>query len=718
VLNDALKYLSRGWKVFPLHTVDCAGACSCGNTTCSDAGKHPRVRRGVKEASADPAQIQAWFGPGSPPSNIGIATGEASGITVLDIDTAAGKQGATTWAELIAEGGEPQTLVARTGSGGMHFVFKYNSALKTSSNTLGPGVDCRNDNGYIVAPPSRHRSGGVYAWENDAEPVALPAHLAKRKETRGRPRKDDPLRQKYSIEQARSMLECVPPDDRDLWRAIGVILGREFDRSDQAWAVYNDWSAQWKGTPGRNHNEIMHEAFYEISQRSSEKELTMGTLVRAALANGWVPKVGEVPVTNFVYYAPGNNFIYRPTTAFWIAEAVNSVVSPINEGGKLIKPSDWLKLNAAVTSMTSDPNLEEEVVKGFDCKDGVLIERVGASVYNTYQRPSIELGDARLAFPFVNHVRKVFCKEGDADQFLDYMAHRVQKPGEKPRFALLIAGDQGVGKDTAVEFCCSAIGAWNVASVDPAALDSGFNEYAASVLVRVSEAANLHDMNKWAFNERMKVLIAGTPDHIQINPKYGQKYSVRMHCGVIITTNHLSTGIYIPSDDRRYDVIECATKMEMGLTNDAESREYFGELWDWFYEGGASHVAALLNERNISRFSASNGQRKTEAHGNVVSSNMNSDHWLLDALDELDSPKVVRSDAIISTVTKEGMAVKEIAVKLLPAMLRAGYQPFRNHARKDGRWKLGTKLVTVYVAGQAPRNEVVNALNGLREAPF
>ncbi|HET8704936.1 MAG TPA: bifunctional DNA primase/polymerase, partial [Pseudomonadales bacterium] len=82
VLEWALEYLRMGWAVFPLHSIDSEGKCTCGAHPCGDAGKHPTVRRGVKEASKDEAQIRAWFNVNHP-INIGLATGEISGITVL-----------------------------------------------------------------------------------------------------------------------------------------------------------------------------------------------------------------------------------------------------------------------------------------------------------------------------------------------------------------------------------------------------------------------------------------------------------------------------------------------------------------------------------------------------------------------------------------------------------------------------------------------------------
>lgn len=701
----AIEYVKKGWFVFPIHSIE-NGRCTCGVPSCSDAGKHPRVKRGLKEASRDLTKIDEWFGKGSPPSNIAILTGIKSGITVIDIDIGEGKFGADSWAEIIKDHGEPETLISKTGSGGMHVIFQYNSALKTASNILGKGIDCRNDGGYIVAPPSRHYSGNKYKWENKGTDIAvLPAHLSQRKETRGRPRKNDLYRNKYTLEQITFMLEVIPADDRDLWRAVGIILGREFNCIDEAWEIYVQWSDTWDGKKGRMHDNIMHDAFYKISQEESDKQLTVGTIVKAAMDNGWAPKKGEVPVDNFIFFGPGNNYIYLPTTSYWSAGAVDAAVSSVNVDGKIIKASVWLKENKLVTSMTCDPAIKGDYLKGSDCREGEVVETKGAALFNAYRRPNIDLGDSNLAKPFLNHVYKMFPREGDAEQFLNYMAHRVQRPEEKPRFALLISGGQGVGKDTAVEFCGPAIGVWNFANIDPSALESGFNEFATATLIRINEAANLHEMTKWAFNERTKVLISGSPDICQINPKYGQKFTVRMHCGVVITTNHLAEGIYIPKDDRRYDVIECATLAEMGLGGDAERREYFTDLWNWFIsDGGASHVAAYLVEKDISSFSANNGQRKTDAHATIVAGGMSGDQWLDDIMDELDYPNAVRSDWIIKRAIENGESEKKVCVKLSNSIGRLGYVMFRS-ANQDGRWKINGKKVTVYIkAGKVPKD--------------
>lgn len=695
-LAAAMIYINLGWYVFPVHSVDEEGQCTCGTPDCANAGKHPATPHGFKDATLDLAQVKRLFKPRPVPFNIGIATGKRSGITVIDIDMGPGKVGAETWAKLIQEHGEAETLRSRTGSGGMHLVFAYDASLKTGNNRLGQHVDVKNNGGCIIVAPSRHKSGGVYSWENWGTALApLPAYLIPLKPddapTRGRPRKDDPLRRRYTPAEFRDMLSYVSADDRDMWRNVGVIAGREFNCSEEAFGIYKEWSNTWTGEKAANHDRVMHEAFYEVSQQPAERALSMGTIIKAAMEHGWAPKSGGVPVEDFVYYGPEGTYLYLPTLDAWSGPAVNVAVSSVNVDGQIMKASEWLKTNGCVTSLACDPIIKGRFAYDVNCVNGELVPNVGGRVLNTYRKPTIELGDPDKAGPLVDHVHRVMPREGDADQVFNYLAHLVQQADVKLRFALLIGGEQGVGKDTIVEFCIPALGAWNVSNIAPSTLSTQFNEYVASTLVRISETANQKEMSRFVFNELVKTLIAGSPDSAVVNPKYQPKFTTRLRCGVIITTNHLLSGLYIPQDDRRYDVIECATKGEMGLADDATRRAYFERLWAWFHqEDGARHVAAFLHARDLTGFSASNGQRKTAAHQLIIQKSMSGDEWFNDALEAMGNPDLFRGDVFMVQAVRNGEDAVEVRGKLPHAAERAGFKRYPGPT-KDGRWLNGDK---------------------------
>jgi hypothetical protein len=169
-VDAALVYAGRGWAVFPLHTIR-LGRCSC-RRGCSHPAKHPITRHGLHDATTDTMTISSWWGRW-PWANIGIATGAISGLVVIDIDPAHGGTASLDQLQSLM-GSLPATLIAATGGGGEHLFFTHPGDVEIR-NTAGrlpgitdplPGVDLRGDGGYVVATPSRHRSGRPYTWTN------------------------------------------------------------------------------------------------------------------------------------------------------------------------------------------------------------------------------------------------------------------------------------------------------------------------------------------------------------------------------------------------------------------------------------------------------------------------------------------------------------------------------------------------------------------------
>ncbi|MFD6972192.1 bifunctional DNA primase/polymerase [Streptomyces sp. NPDC059949] len=173
-------YGKRGWRVLPLHNV-VNGKCTCGNPKqdpkhdFKQGGKHPVHGAWQDNATTDDQQITAWWSQ-RPNANIGIATGEASGIFVLDVDPDSG--GFDSLTALQAKYGDlPDTFLDETGSGGLHFFWNWPGFNpRNSAGKLGPGLDIRAEGGQVVAPPSVSAKG-PYSRGGAPEPVDAPEWL-------------------------------------------------------------------------------------------------------------------------------------------------------------------------------------------------------------------------------------------------------------------------------------------------------------------------------------------------------------------------------------------------------------------------------------------------------------------------------------------------------------------------------------------------------------
>jgi hypothetical protein len=132
--------------------------------------------------------------------------------------------------------------------------------------------------------------------------------------------------------------------------------------------------------------------------------------------------------------------------------------------------------------------------------EGGWIDRAGVSCINLYRGPQITLGNPRQADRWLDHVATVYPE--DCGHLVAWLAHRVQRPGEKINHALVLGGEQGIGKDTILEPVKAAIGPWNFAEVSPAHLLGRFNGFVKSVILRISEARDLGEIDRFSFYER------------------------------------------------------------------------------------------------------------------------------------------------------------------------------------------------------------------------
>ena len=148
--SAALEAMARGWAVFPVK------------------GKKPVTSNGLKDASTEARLAAIWF-ERHPTRGLAVATGDPSGVWVLDLD---GPEAVQRFVELQEEHGAVEKGVASKTARGYHLYFKMpvGGDIRNSAGKVAPGIDVRGTGGYVVLPPSPHPDGEGYRWRTGRGP--------------------------------------------------------------------------------------------------------------------------------------------------------------------------------------------------------------------------------------------------------------------------------------------------------------------------------------------------------------------------------------------------------------------------------------------------------------------------------------------------------------------------------------------------------------------
>lgn len=157
---DVLAKAGRGWRLNHAAMLLAEGGVPV--FPCAPGGKTPITRHGHLDATTDRRQVRVWWRL-HPWANIGIPTGAASGLVVVDVDVHGPANGMTAFvragdAGLVKGWG----LLVSTPTGGQHAHFPAIPGVEQRSWQAGnAGIDFRGDGGYIIAPPSIRMIDGI-----------------------------------------------------------------------------------------------------------------------------------------------------------------------------------------------------------------------------------------------------------------------------------------------------------------------------------------------------------------------------------------------------------------------------------------------------------------------------------------------------------------------------------------------------------------------------
>jgi hypothetical protein len=437
-------------------------------------------------------------------------------------------------------------------------------------------------------------------------------------------------------------------------------------------------------------------------------------------------------IGDFVAHMPSKKFIYIPTGDLWPAASVDARVPPCevvdNSGNPVLKSngeplrelaSDWISSHSPVEQMTFAPG-EPKIILGRVMQESGWNSLDGAAAFNIYlPPPRLPVNaDPAKAGKWLAH-GKLLYPEQDS-HIVKYFAHCAQRPGEKINHGLVLGGEQGIGKDTLLAALRYAVGAWNVQEVSASTMMGRFNGYNRSVVLVINEAKDLGEVNRYQFYEHMKPYLAAPPDALRTDEKNRPEYYVLNVCRGVMTTNHQTSGIYLPADDRRHYVAWSFVKAA------SFPERYWIEFWKWYESEGFGHVAAYLRTLDISDFDPKAPPPRTHAFWAIVDANRSDeDAELADLLDRLNRPPAVTIGRLIETASEGALYPTAEWLKdrknrrAIPIRLeRCGYIFVRNGDAEDGLFVISGRRQVIYARSDlAPREQFTAARTLARGRP-
>lgn len=282
-----------------------------------------------------------------------------------------------------------------------------------------------------------------------------------------------------------------------------------------------------------------------------------------------------------------------------------------------VKPS--LAINDVDTGLTVEGSTwwpgKPKIIQDLVVLEQGAVHTDGAACFNRYIPPRrTEKPRGFKPDPWIDHVRRLYPDPVEHEHFFDYCAHLIQHPEQKVNHGVVMAGAQGIGKDTALIPLRLGVGEWNTSEVGPDDIMGQYNPFVQSVLLVINEVRpHERDFKASNFYNMLKPYMASPPEVLPLKAKYQRLSYVRNVCRVVLTTNE-PLSMYLPPEDRRLFVM--TSRVEQG----ALDQKYFTELYRWLLRGGSAATVAWLAERDILQFNPGGIPPKTKGKQAIIDS--------------------------------------------------------------------------------------------------
>lgn len=293
-----------------------------------------------------------------------------------------------------------------------------------------------------------------------------------------------------------------------------------------------------------------------------------------------------------LYWPEEGVFVVKSSAKMLSKDALNSypgigtLLAPAGAGG--VKAASNILLNSGkvrlIDGVVYYPGQPQEVKWRVNGRDG--------DFYNTWH-PQHHVLPKRVTDAdvqvWLDHVAYLVPDRRERETLLDYFAHIVQHRGTKIRWAPLLIGRQGTGKDLMLKPLVMWFG-HNATGIKPTDLFGKFNKYIENEFIVVEEMVRI---DKAELYNAIKVMISGSATgRLVVEKKFRESYEVPNLVNFFFFSNN-PDAVKIDDDDRRFFV--------MSSDVDPKDQDYYTQLGEEFYlhQSGWRKVIRWLQQRDV-----------------------------------------------------------------------------------------------------------------------
>jgi len=295
-----------------------------------------------------------------------------------------------------------------------------------------------------------------------------------------------------------------------------------------------------------------------------------------------------------IYFPSEELFIVKASGEMLTASAFNkypglgTALAPAGATG--VKTAANILINSGllttVASITYEPGQPQIVTQWREGREVACYNRW----YPRHHTLPESVTDADVK-PWLDHVAYLVPDEVERNTLLDYLAHIIQRRGVKIRWAPLLVGRQGTGKDMMIKPVVHFF-AHNAREIKPEQLMEKFNSFLENELIVVEEMVRF---DKAEVYDRIKPMISGTAtERLTVERKHKEAYEVPNRVNFFFFSNN-PDAVKLDDDDRRFFVVSSEAEKQ--------SQDYYENLAEGFYkhQSGWRKVVRWLMQRDCSQ---------------------------------------------------------------------------------------------------------------------